>query len=336
MSHSGQVRRLKRLGEEALRAYPLDVARLVPLRHEDNTTFRVETARGGRYVLRISRPRKQTVERIESEMIWLVALRREAGVQVPEPVHTKEGRLHTVVALSGVPEARVCVLFKWVEGRFLDNGLTPAHMQQVGALTATLHRHSAGFTPPPGFVRGAVVRLGYGLEEKPDPLGDDTTSYATGLAAALCPPEAARTVEATIRKARPAYIELARGQETFGLVHGDLHQNNYLFQGGEAGAIDFDDCGFGPFAVDLAVTLSELRHRLDYPGLRKALLAGYREVRPFSSRHETLLESLIAIRELALVLWRLEMREHPAFHNWPENVDRAIDRLRTFLDAPEA
>jgi Ser/Thr protein kinase RdoA (MazF antagonist) len=61
----------------------------------------------------------------------------------------------------------------------------------------------------------------------------------------------------------------------FGLIHADLHQENYLFHGKQVRAIDFDDCGYGPFVYDLAVTLSELEHRADYPTLRAALLAGY-------------------------------------------------------------
>ena len=46
LTHAGQVRRLKRLGQEALRVYPVEAARIVPLIHEENTTFRVETPEG--------------------------------------------------------------------------------------------------------------------------------------------------------------------------------------------------------------------------------------------------------------------------------------------------
>src|SRR3954467_8351311 len=118
LSHAGQVRRLARLGQGALREYPVGVARLVPLTHEENTTFRVETPDSGRYVLRIHRPDKHTAEEIRSEIAWLSALHRDTGLAVPEPIATTEGMLLTVAADEGVPEARVCVLFRWMEGRF--------------------------------------------------------------------------------------------------------------------------------------------------------------------------------------------------------------------------
>jgi len=51
---------------------------------------------------------------------------------------------------------------------------------------------------------------------------------------------------------------LAEETGAFGLIHGDLHHENFLFHRGEARAIDFDDCGWGFHLYDLAVTLSEL------------------------------------------------------------------------------
>src|SRR5690348_3183027 len=132
LTHAGQVRRLKRLGEVALGEYPLGAARVVPLQHEENTTFRVETPEGGRYVLRIHRPGKHSAEEVRAEVMWLAALRRDAGLPVPEPVATAEGDLLTVAGVEGVPQERVCVLFQWMEGRFLDDGLTPAHLERVG------------------------------------------------------------------------------------------------------------------------------------------------------------------------------------------------------------
>jgi hypothetical protein len=46
-----------------------------------------------------------------------------------------------------------------------------------------------------------------------------------------------------------------------GLIHGDLHQANYLCDGWDVRAIDFDDCGWGFRLYDVAVTLSELAGR---------------------------------------------------------------------------
>jgi hypothetical protein len=39
---------------------------------------------------------------------------------VPEAVLNQDQRRVTVATHPGVPEPRLCILFRWVEGRFLD------------------------------------------------------------------------------------------------------------------------------------------------------------------------------------------------------------------------
>src|SRR6476620_3437749 len=125
----GQLGRLRHLGHMALAAYGLDGARLTLLRHQNNTTFRVD-APGGPYVLRINRPQVHTVVTVESEMAWLGALRRDTDLGVPEP--------------------RGCVLLRWLDGRFSDRRLTPAQLRRVAVLEARLHEHAAHWTPHSG------------------------------------------------------------------------------------------------------------------------------------------------------------------------------------------
>lgn len=59
--------------------------RLIPLRHETNTTFRVVAADGQQYVLRIHNPNGHIVPQIRSELQWLMALRQDTDLGVPEP-----------------------------------------------------------------------------------------------------------------------------------------------------------------------------------------------------------------------------------------------------------
>ncbi len=97
LSRRGQLVSLRRVGRAALAAHGLGDARLTLLSDQYNTTFRVE-ARGGPYVLRISRPQVHTAETIESEMAWLGALGRETDLGVPEPVRSRNG---SFVVLAG-------------------------------------------------------------------------------------------------------------------------------------------------------------------------------------------------------------------------------------------
>jgi len=73
---------------------------------------------------------------------------------------------------------------------------------------------------------------------------------------------------------------LGEGADTVGLIHADMHLGNALFWRGEVKVIDFDDCGFGYWLYDIAVSLWELRHRNDYGHFRSALIDGYTRRRP--------------------------------------------------------
>jgi Ser/Thr protein kinase RdoA (MazF antagonist) len=305
--------------------------RLTLLAHLENTTFRVDAHDGGRFVLRVHRatgaplhPRRGEAE-VRSELLWLDALRREAGLTVPEPVPTRDGAPLVVAEVPGVPAARVCVLLRWVAGRFVDAGLTPAHLARVGRFMARLHAHAAGFTPPAGFERPRVGAI-----------SEEVRAYVAGPVAEHVGREGAALLAAVLDRVGRARRALGEGPAAFGLIHGDLHQENYLFDGDRVGAIDFDDCGWGHHLLDFAVVLSELRGRPDHAALRDGLLRGYQEVRPLPEGYGWHLPAFLAMRELQLTLWFLEQRHHPGFEEWEEEVRGGLDELRAFaarLDA---
>lgn len=315
-------RRLPWLAAEALSEYDLQPTLVTPLRRSDNAMFRVTTAEGERYALRLYRQSGnpwhpvRTASEVASEMAWLAALRRDTDLVVPEPAPNRGGSLLTFVTVAGRPEARICVLLRWVEGRFRNAGLTPRQMERVGAFMARLHEHALAFSPPEGFVRHRV--------------GDtspEITSFVLETVAELCGDEAAVTAELVIERARATQRELGEAPHAFTLIHGDLHQENYLFHQGEVRAIDFDDCGWGHLMWDFAVTLSEVKFFPNYQDLRAAMLRGYQQARPLPADFERHLEPLMALRLLQLTLWFLEMREHPAFSDWEDEVRDLLAEL---------
>jgi hypothetical protein len=122
-----------------------------------NTTFRVDAAEGGRYVLRVQRPDSPSVPMARSKMTWLAALRRNTGLVVPRAVRTRSGNGLTVIEdPAAVPTPRSCVLYRSVEGRFLDSTLTERHLHKVGPFTARLQSHGTAMAGLAGFERGPV------------------------------------------------------------------------------------------------------------------------------------------------------------------------------------
>jgi Ser/Thr protein kinase RdoA (MazF antagonist) len=314
LTHRGQFRRLRRLAQAALERYEgfggNGGATLTPLRHLENTTFRVTVpATGERFCLRIHRSDYQTSDAIRSEMAWLRAIRRDTGLVVPEPREARGGGFVVRVAAPGVPEPRDCVLFGWVTGRFARRRLSPVLYRRLGAFMARLHRHAEIWAPPPGFVRPQLdgeACFGLSLAES---LDRAAPLLATGDRALL---------EAAARRIREARDVLGRGRAVWGLIHADLHHGNFLLgPGGEIRAIDFDDAGWGHFLQDIAVPLSVARRLPDAAAaaLEAAFFVGYRTVRALPEAHERLLPVFLAARHLVLLRWFAQRTDNPVLRD---------------------
>jgi Ser/Thr protein kinase RdoA (MazF antagonist) len=344
LSMRGQLQRLGTLARTALTHYHLNDPRITPLRHEANTTFRVITAGGEQYVMRIQRPGQRTLEAIHSEILWLNALRRDTNLAVPEPIPTQEGDFLVTVTVAGVPEPRTCVLFRWMAGRFLTDYLKPIHLDRLGRFIGQLHRHTANWQIPAQFVRGRVESMSGNARQNSryDPFTTPTNStphlseadvtQTVSLVRSLCSTEDVRNVERALDHVQIVLHALGTGADTFGLIHADLHQENHFFHQGQVRAIDFDDCGWGHYLYDLMVPLWATQFSPIYPALRLALLNGYRAVQPLSPDHENYLPAFFALRQIQILVWVLESRDHPAFRSvWVEWARTELERLEQVL-----
>ena len=342
LSRRAQLRRLGRLGRTALASFGVADAPLTLLRHEANTTFRVETG-GELFVLRINRPSVHSAQTIESEMAWLTALQRETELGVPEPVRSGEGSYVVVAHDAGVPVPHSCVLLRWLDGRFVDRRLASTHLRQVGLLEARLHDHAGRWIPPAGFLRPRVDTLSdtgkvasiAGSAEASLP-GDhpsrDDADRCLQLVEALISADAAALCARALDLVWATTRALAQTPGSFGLIHGDLQCENFLFHDGAVRAIDFDDCGWGFHLYDLAVTLWELEERPRYGELRDALLAAYADRRTLPDDHSIHLRALFALRRLQMLMWALESRRHPAFRDrWRAWAREELDAIGSYM-----
>jgi Ser/Thr protein kinase RdoA (MazF antagonist) len=339
LSRRGELSRMRRVAESALDRFAVRDARLKLLRHEHNTTFRVDT-HGARYVLRVSRAGGHDISVVASEMAWLRALRDDTDLRVPEPVATTDGSFVVDVSDPGDSEPRPCVLLRWQAGRFADEGLRPTHMAAVGTLLGRLQQHAAQWALPAGFVRPHVDAITVAARrasvsspsqpgERPRHPTTTDVDHALELVARILSPADAALVGRALDRVGETTRGLWASPASSGLIHGDLHYENFLFSAGEAIAIDFDDCGWGPYLYDVAVTLSELEERPIYPSLRETLLNTYVRYRPLPADFETHLHALSVLRRVQLLLWILESRDQAAFREeWRAWAGEELDALR--------
>ena len=266
LTPAGRQRRLRRLAETALGRYDRAGARLSFLRAGDNLLYRVASPDGGRFLLRLQPFSRQGANETHSELRWLTALRHEGGLPVPEPIPTRAGMPFAEVTGDGVPEPRRCVLLRWVPGRHQTSGMTPTAAHAMGACMARLHDFSRVWSPPAGFARPRW--------ESERWLADAAPIWTRG--AEIYTPDELAVFTVAARRIRADLLALGATPETYGMIHADLAPSNVVFTGGNAHAIDFEECGWGYYLFDIAVALTALE---DYcareAGLWAAFLAGY-------------------------------------------------------------
>ena len=287
---SEKVERYERFARKALTAYGLEDAELRFLGHGANVVFRVQTD-DGRWALRICNPGRDH-RILMRELLWLVALNRDTDLSVPEPVIMRSGDLLRSVSMPGLSGFRACMLFRWVKGQFEDD-LTAEHLRAVGQFTATLHKHAETFRWPEEL---ALVKVSAETVGDNAPRATLRAHYSEADAESLL---------ATIPIIQRAMHSLREGHDVAGVIHGDLHQSNYLFHGGEARAIDFECVQWNYYAYDIATTFSYLRGRSDYVSLESAYVEGYTGVRPLPCDLKEHIPAFDMLRAFTMIAWIL-------------------------------
>ncbi|HEX7269472.1 MAG TPA: phosphotransferase [Streptosporangiaceae bacterium] len=333
LSSRQQVARMRHLAVRALGAYPLADPELRLIAHGENTTFRVDATthdgRRDRFLLRVHRPARHgrhvdSAAAIRSELDWLTALRADTDLSVPEPFRTIDGNLTTAAASEDVPEPRVCSALRWMDGRVHSASPRPVHLRRLGSVMARLHNHARQWRVPPGFVR---IRWDW------ETFFGDTMVYG-GINALdawdLIPFDLRRRFDRVASRMKRVMTQLGDGADKVGLIHADLHLDNALFWRDDVRVIDFDDCGFGYWLYDIAVSLWELRDRDDYEQFRVALIDGYTQHRPLPPGLAHL-DDFIAARDVAFGLWFAGTAQvNPVFR---ADLDQVLRNIGRSLDA---
>jgi Ser/Thr protein kinase RdoA (MazF antagonist) len=263
-------------------------ARLTAFSVTENPAFRVEGDGRDPIVLRIYHPGGRPEAEIRSELAWMTALRAHGGVPVPEVVAAPDGaRLLDL----GEAEAPVyAVAFAAVPGRELSDDDLPATIARLGALTARLHVHARGWTPPAGFARPRWdLRTTLGDAPHWGP-------WERGVPDAAERRQLARLAGVVARR----LTRFGVGRERFGLVHADLRMANLIHDGRDVTIIDFDDAGLSWYLYDLAGTLTFCEGRADVGDLIAAWVGAYRGVAPLPADDAREIPTFLMLRRLLL------------------------------------
>jgi Ser/Thr protein kinase RdoA (MazF antagonist) len=267
-------------------------ARLI--NHSENHTFRIDAPFGESYCLRVHRPGYQSRASVESELAWLMALRRDTRLPVPRPIRGRNGEILQAFDQPG-HEPRLAVLFAYAPGQ------EPSPTSNLGELFVTLggfaaqmHQHVVEWRRADSFVRQV-----WSAERILDADG----LWGDWRAAREITPAIRTTLDRLDGLLRRQLAEYGTAPDRFGLIHADMRLGNLLVDGDNVTLIDFDDCGFCWFAYDFAAAISFHETHLAIPALKAAWLEGYTAVRPLSAADVAAMDTMVMLRRMALLAW---------------------------------
>jgi len=276
------------------------VGEFAPLISERDQNFRLKTADGNRFVVKIANAAEQEAT-TDFQIRALLHLERKAcPVPVPTVVRTTAGEVATSIAddLS----SHVLRVVSYVPGRPLERVTADARLaNELGTCAARLDQCLGDFEHP-----GDSQSLLWDMQRASD---------LRALMPHIPEVELRAAVQGCLndfeQHAAPEFSTLRRQ-----IIHNDINPGNVLVSDSApvsvAGVIDFGDMIRAPLIVDVAIAASYLRSDAEDPlGLSVALVAGYNEVTLLETNELDLLYYLVRMRlatTITMMYWRISER----------------------------
>lgn len=274
-----------------------------------NRTYRL-AAGDDEYYLRLYRHVGRSSAEIAFELRLLREVRPTPGIDVARPIRTVAGADCVHIPFGDLD--RAACLFQALDGRPVT--YDPDDLTLFGAALAKLHGALAG-------IDGAHVR----------PLNPE--ALCVRAAAALMSIPGSEAVRCAIDHCRAELIsEPAPHDLPSGNCHGDAWSSNAVVRNETVGFFDFDDCGYGPYLLDLGTAAWHLvaREPRRARALIEVLLAGYEMVRVLTDAERRALPSYVKLAEIRALLFLAEFCTL-ADGLWPRALDRATNLLEREL-----
>ncbi|HEY6922567.1 MAG TPA: phosphotransferase [Steroidobacteraceae bacterium] len=297
--------------KQALDHFPIKPVHVSLVARAENITFKVADDGGELYTLRLHRPDYHTLEELQSERLWTRAL-LQAGIQVPEPITSREGQEYAGVDVSLVGRHLHVSLSHWIPGEPLMQLLRDTsrerlqgHFQKLGALIATMNDQAAHWHPPAEFRRHVLDEDGL--------MGMQPFWGRFWERSDISSAEKTLLLE-TRTRLHEVLSRYGKDASRYSVIHADLHPDNVLVSGEKLAAIDFDDAAWGWHMYDLAAALNQCQELPEFGAIYAACIHGYRNVKPLTEEDLAMLPLFLLVRGMAEIGW---------FADRPENATAA-------------
>jgi len=274
LTNQGKLRRLRQLAQAGLSHYDLEDPQLSYHGFETNLLYRVTTAQGECFMLRLAYPGWRMLTDLQSEALWVNALSRDTEIPVPEIVPARSGDLVLDMAVPYVPDRWYMTLMQWLPGRLLGHYLTEENLARMGKLFAQLHIHGAAWQPPEGFTQRRFE--GWLSRGEPDLISGYGTPHSNNQIELSLIQQ--NWIQMMIKQVEMAYQSLDSAD--LRVIHCDLWHDNLKLHRGVLYPFDFEDTVWGYRAHDIAMAMLDLLETVGeerYPALLAAFQQGYKD-----------------------------------------------------------
>lgn len=332
--------------EEAMRRYGIVQDQIKPL--DAFESFIYEYERGGEgYILRIGHSFRKSEALIRGEVDWINYLAK-GGVSVARAISSTRENLVEAIDDGAGGQFLTTAFVKARGQKPWLAGWTFARFENYGRLLGKMHALAVDYQAVPAWRR---------------PEWDDGSMQFLNLYLPASEVRAHEKYQSVLEHVR----SLPKDRASYGLIHQDAHQNNFLMD--EAGVLtlfDFDDCVYSWFINDIAIVLFYISMDAEELGFSTTaaftaefmthFLRGYRQAYPLDNHWLKEIPHFLKLRELELYAvvfrdfdirdiehWSLESFQRiPGFdvdnsgHMWIANFMRDrktnIEQDRPFID----
>lgn len=281
-------------------AYSVEEATSCQLWHRGlSDVYLIETSKT-RYVLRISHTHWRSKAEIDFELELLVFL-QEQHIPVASPLVTKTGDL--CIEIQAPEGLRYAALFGYAPGQIAQGDLDQEQGYTLGETVAKIHQVATDFQPRS---QRQPLTLDYLLDDSLEVISPFLRDRISDL----------NYLISVIEEIKTQLQDIPKEQPYWSICWGDPHSGNAHFtEDNHVTLFDFDQCGYGWRAFEIAKFLQTSLRTGMHRKARDAFLEGYQTVQTVTPEE---LNGLQAFTQTAHIwMWAISLT-HAKIHNFSQ------------------
>src|SRR5215208_4183572 len=265
-----------------------------------------------RFIFYVYRHGYRTCEQIAAEWHFVAHL-AACGVPVAPALPTRNGRL--LIGFDAPEGMRYGVLTTFVDGKHLRQRPSVPAVRTYGRHIATIHAAADAMSAP---LNRPVIDVAATVDE----------AVTAAERALIERPDVVAYLNECATKLRPRLDPLPKGPPAYGVIHGDVIRANALVgDDGTVTVLDFDFCGIGWRAYDIASYLLTVRNTPTEADFAEAFLAGYTDIRALTPDEPKAMPLFEALRAIFAIGTPAKYVDHWGSEYLYAFLDQSLERL---------